>query len=57
MDGSYLCPFCEWPYMKIITTPAIDGVGNQYKHAKCKCGAEAIFLLKENRNIEIQHPE
>jgi len=43
--------------MKIINTPAIDGVGNQYKHAKCKCGAEAVFLLKEDPKLQILNPE
>jgi hypothetical protein len=43
--------------MKIVDTPAIDVVGNEYKHGKCECGAEAVYLLKPNPKVHIRQAE
>jgi hypothetical protein len=52
-----MCPFCKWPKMEIISKPAIDTVGNEYKHGKCTCGAEAVYLLKPNPKLHIRHTD
>ncbi|MCP4125246.1 MAG: hypothetical protein GY751_26235 [Bacteroidetes bacterium] len=57
MVDAYACPFCQWPNMKIVDTPAIDVVGNEYKHGKCECGAEAVYLLKPNPKVHIRQAE
>ena len=57
MADGYLCPFCKWPKMEIVSKPAVDSVGNEYKHGRCECGAEAIYLLKPNPKLNIQHTE
>ena len=57
MGDAYNCPFCKWPGMKIVSKPAIDIMNNQYKHGKCKCGAEAIYLLKPDPKVKIPHTD
>jgi len=56
VDG-YPCPFCKWPKMQIVNKPAIDSVGNEYKHGRCECGAEAVYLLKPNPKLKIPHTD
>lgn len=57
MGEGYVCPFCKWNKMRIVNKPAVDTVGNEYKHGMCECGAEAVYLLKPNPKLHIRQAD
>jgi hypothetical protein len=43
----YTCPFCQWPSISVTRDPAVDSMGNEFYHGRCRqCNCEVVFCRK-----------